>query len=104
MRKNTISAVIMTYNDEKRIKDCLESIKDVVDEIVIIDNSSTDKTLEIAKKFTKYIYKQENDPLNIDFQKNKAFKKATSDWILSLDADERVTPELSKEIENLKLS
>lgn len=94
---NTISVVITAFNEEKNIEECLKSLS-FADEIILVDNSSTDSTVEKAKKYTKKIYTQKNDPLNIDTQKNFGFGKATSDWILSLDADEIVSPELVKEI------
>jgi len=97
MNKNTISVVISAFNEEKKIATCLESVK-WADEIIFVDNSSTDKTAEIAKKFTKNIFKQKNDPSNIDMQKNFGIQKATGDWILVLDADEIVTTELAEEI------
>ena len=93
-----ISAVVSAYNEEKNIKDCIESVKDLSDDVIVVDNSSGDKTSEIARKLNAKIFTQENDPQKIDLQKNFGFSKATSDWILSLDADERVTPELAKEI------
>lgn len=97
----TISAVISAFNEEKNIKDCLESIKDLVDEIIVVDNSSTDKTKEIAQKYTDKIFTQVNDPSKIDLQKNFGFSKAKSEYILCLDADERLTKELRIEIEKL---
>lgn len=96
-----LSVVISAYNEEKKIEDCLKSIKDLANEIVVVDNSSTDDTAKIARKFTKKIFSQKNDPSSIDTQKNFGFEKATGDWILSLDADERVTPELVKEIKDV---
>lgn len=96
-----LSVVITAFNEEKKIKDCLESVKDLADEMVFVDNSSTDKTREIAQKYTKKIYTQKNDPQNIDLQKNFGFSKASGDWILSLDADERMTPELAKELKEM---
>lgn len=95
-----LSVVITAFNEEKKLEACLESVQDIADEIVVVDSSSTDKTAAIAKKYTKHVYTQKNDPLHIDLQKNFGFSKATGDWILSLDADERVTPELGKEIKN----
>ena len=92
-----ISAVISVYNEEKNIERCLKSL-DFVDEIILVDNSSTDKTVSIAKKFTKNIFTQKNDINTIDLQKNLGFEKATSDWILSIDADEEVSRELKEEI------
>jgi len=92
-----ISAVISVYNEEKNIERCLLSLA-FADEIVIVDNNSTDKTVEIAKKFTDKIYSQKNDPSKIDIQKNFGFDKATGNWILSIDADEEVSPKLAEEI------
>src|SRR3989344_6133982 len=93
-----LSVVVSAYNEERNIKDCLESVRGLADEIIVIDNSSSDKTGEIARKYTKKVFEQKNDPKNIDLQKNFGFSKAIGGWILSLDADERVTPELAKEI------
>jgi len=98
--KKTVSVIIPVYNEEKNIKDCIDSLRDLADEIIVVDNSSTDKTAEIAKKLGANIFTQENDPSRIDLQKNFGFSKATCDWILSLDADERVTPELTSEIKS----
>ncbi len=93
-----LSVVITAYNEEKLLEECLTSVEHIADEIIVVDNNSTDKTQEIARKFTKKIYTQPNDPANIDILKNFGFKKATGEWVLSLDADERVTPELATEI------
>lgn len=92
-----ISAVIITKNEEINIKDCLESVK-WVDEIVIVDSGSEDKTLEICKKYKAKIYHNPIDK-GLNFNKNFGNKKASGDWILSLDADERVSPKLIKEIQ-----
>lgn len=91
-----ISAVISAYNEEKKIDGCLESVS-FADEIIVVNNSSTDKTSQIAKKYTSKIFDRENNPM-LNINKNFGFTKATSDWILCLDADERVSPELAKEI------
>lgn len=95
-----ISAVISVFNEEKNIERCLKSLV-FADEIIVVDNSSTDRTNELAKKFTKKIYIQANDPVKIDLQKNLGFSKATGDWILSVDADEEVSPELAQEIKGV---
>lgn len=95
----TISAVISAYNEEKKIEECLASVS-WVDEIIFIDNSSTDSTPQIAKKFHVKLFKRPNNPM-LNINKNYGMGKVTSDWILYLDADERVTPELKKEIEHL---
>ncbi len=93
---NKISVCLATYNEEKNIKDCLESVK-WADEIIVVDGTSSDKTVEIAKKYTDKIIIREN-PLMFHLNKQKAFETATGDWILYLDADERVTPKLRQEI------
>ncbi len=95
-----LSVVISAFNEEEKIKDCLESVKDLADEIVFVNNSSTDNTSTIAGKYTRNIITQKNDPTKIDLQKNIGFENAKNEWILSLDADEEVTPELAEEIKN----
>lgn len=98
--KNKISAVISAYNEEDKIEDCLKSAELVADEIIFVDNSSQDKTVQIAKKFTKNIFIVENDPVMLNRNKNFGFSKASTNWIISLDSDERITEELAKEIKN----
>lgn len=92
-----ISVVISAYNAEATLKSCLESVK-WADEIIFVDNSSTDGTSEIAKKYTKKIFKRQNN-LMLNVNKNFGFSKATGDWILCLDSDEEITDELKREIE-----
>jgi len=94
-----VSAVISAYNEEKNIEQCLKSLA-FADEIIVVDNSSTDKTAEIAKKYTAKVFSQKNNPAEIDLQKNFGFEKATGDWILSIDADEDVSKELAEEIKS----
>ena len=72
-----ISAVISVYNEEKNIERCLGSLT-FAHEIIVVDNSSLDKTAEIAKKYTKKIFNQKNNPKEIDIQKNFGFEKAVS--------------------------
>lgn len=91
-----VSVILATFNEEINIKDCLESVK-WADEIVIVDGTSTDKTVAIAKKYTDKIFVREN-PAMFHINKQLAIDKATGDWILYLDADERISPELKKEI------
>ena len=94
---NKISVVLATFNEEKNLPACLESVKGLADEIIIVDGTSTDKTVEIAKKYGAKITITDNPPI-FHINKQKAIDMATKDWILQLDADERVTPELAKEI------
>lgn len=97
MNEVTLSVAIATFNEEKNIATCLESIKDIADEIVIVDGSSTDRTVEIAKKYGAIVYVAENQ-LNFHINKQKAFDMAKGKWILYLDADEKVSGELANEI------
>lgn len=94
-----ISVVISAYNEEKKIGDCLASVQ-WADEIIVVDNSSTDKTAEFARQSGAKILRKENS-LMLNINKNYGFSKSTGDWILSLDADERVTPALQKEIKEV---
>ena len=98
-----LSAIIIAKNEEKTIGDCLESVK-WADEIIVVDDGSTDKTLEIVKKFgVKEVVKA---PVNSNFsdRRNLGAKRASSKWLLYVDADERVTPVLRKEIESIVYS
>ncbi|MFB0528157.1 MAG: glycosyltransferase family 2 protein [bacterium] len=90
-----LSVIIITFNEEENIKNCLESVQ-WSDEIIIVDAFSSDKTVEIARKFTPRVY--QNKWTNFSQQKNLALEKASSEWVLNIDADERVTPELKEEI------
>ena len=95
-----LSVVLATFNEEGNLADCLESVKDLADEIIIVDGSSTDKTVEIAKKYDAKVVVTENHPI-FHINKQKAIELATKEWILQLDADERVSPELKKEIKKV---
>ncbi|MDH7476619.1 MAG: glycosyltransferase family 2 protein [Microgenomates group bacterium] len=95
-----ISAVILTKNEEKNISRCLQSL-DFVDEIIILDDFSTDKTLDIVKnKLKSRNYKIIKKALLNDFsqQKNYSLNRATNDWVLFIDADEEIDEELKKNI------
>lgn len=96
MSKAPVTVTIIAKNEEKRIEDCLKSVASWASEIVIIDDMSTDRTQEIVRKYTDKVFQREMDIEGR--QRNFSFSKATQPWILSLDADERVTPELAKEI------
>ncbi len=91
-----LSATIITLNEEKDLPRVLNSVKNLADEIVVVDSGSTDKTLTIAESFGCITFKRKFD--NYSNQKNYALEKASGDWILSLDADEEVTSELAQEI------
>jgi glycosyltransferase involved in cell wall biosynthesis len=92
-----LSVVLATYNEEKNLARCLDSVKDLADEIIVVDGTSTDKTVEIAKKYDAKVHVTTNPP-NFHINKQKAIDKATGDWILQMDADEVVSPELGEEI------
>lgn len=95
-----LSVIIITKNEEEMIKDCLESVRQLADEIIIVDSGSKDKTLEIAKKYTDRIFTYKNGSFS-DWR-NFGLKKAKGDWVLYIDADERVTASLRDEIKNAK--
>lgn len=92
-----ISVVLATFNEEKNLPDCLESVRNLADEIIIVDGTSNDKTVEIARKFGAKVTVTDNPPI-FHINKQKAIDKATKEWILQLDADERITKELEEEI------
>lgn len=92
-----LTACIITFNEEMKIEDCIKSLVPVADEIVIVDSGSTDHTVDIAYRYTENVY-IENDWQGYGIQRQKAQGYATGDWILMIDADERVTPELVSEI------
>lgn len=91
-----ITACIISFNEEAKIEECLASLKDVVDEIVVVDSHSTDRTREIAGQFTEQVLQQ--DWLGMGAQKAFAYSRAAHDWILNLDCDERLSPELAVSI------
>jgi glycosyltransferase involved in cell wall biosynthesis len=94
MEKVTIA--IITKDEEGNIRDCLESVK-WADEIVVVDNGSTDRTLSICQEYGARIFQEEWK--GYSGQKNSAIEKAGNEWVLNLDADERVSPELRQEMQ-----
>jgi glycosyltransferase involved in cell wall biosynthesis len=96
-----LSVIIITKNEALNIRECLESAK-WADEIIVVDSGSTDATVDICREFTRHVYT--HDWPGFGIQKNRALNYAIQDWVLSLDADERVTPELRSEIENTMLA
>jgi len=95
-RSVKVSATIITKNEEHHIADCLQSARLVADEIIVLDSGSTDRTVEIAKQYADIV--EVTDWPGFGVQKQRALEKATGEWVLSLDADERITPELGREI------
>jgi len=92
-----LSIILITKNESANIRACLESVA-WADEIIVVDSGSTDGTVEIAREFTSHVYSHPDWP-GFGPQKNRALDYATGDWVLSIDADERVTPELRRDIE-----
>lgn len=92
-----LSVVLAVRNEEDNIGRCLESVKGIASEMIVVDEYSTDKTREIAKRLGAKVYLEPHHDL-FHITKQKALEKAQGEWILQLDADEVVTPRLSKEI------
>ena len=95
-----LSVALATYNEEENIRRCLESVKDIASEIVIVDGRSGDRTVEIAKEYEAKILVKDN-PLMFHINKQKAIDLCTGDWVLQLDADEFISKALSEEIGNV---
>jgi glycosyltransferase involved in cell wall biosynthesis len=90
-----LSVTVIAWNEEERLRACLESVA-WADEIIVVDAESTDKTVQVAREFTDRVWVRPWP--GFAAQKNFALEQATGDFILSLDADERVTPELHERI------
>jgi len=93
-----LSVTLITYNEESKVGDALESVK-WADEIVVVDSLSTDRTVEICQRYTEKVYRMPWQGYVI--QKNLALEKASHEWVLNLDADERVSPGLAEEIKQV---
>ena len=99
-----LSLCIPTFNEEQNIQTPLDTAYELVDEIIIIDGGSSDKTIEIAKSYgDKVRVISVDNPSNFLINKQRAIEHARGEWILQLDADERLSEELKKELRNLKL-
>jgi len=94
-----ISAIVITFNEEQNIRAALESLR-WADEIIVVDSESVDRTVEIARSFTDRIFVRAWPGYSA--QKNFAAEQASFDWVFSLDADERVSDELMRELEQIK--
>jgi glycosyltransferase involved in cell wall biosynthesis len=93
----TLSVILITRNEEANLADCLASLEGIAQQIVVVDTNSSDRTLEIAKSYGAAIAQPPDWP-GFGPQKNRALDLATGEWVLSLDADERLTPALKSEI------
>lgn len=94
-----LSVGIITYNEELRLARTLNAVKDLADEIVIVDSFSKDKTVQVAESFGAKVF--EIAWPGYGAQKNNVIERCTKDWILLIDADEVITPELAKEIKDV---
>lgn len=103
-RPRTLSVVVLTYNEAHRLRPCLESVA-WADEIIAVDGFSTDGTVALAREFTSHVYLSDllgpKNPGGYSDQRNFALSKAKGDWVLFVDADERVTPDLRAQIEGV---
>src|SRR5690349_16616601 len=97
---HTLSVVIITYNEEKNIRRCIESVRTLADEIIVIDSFSDDETVNIARSLGAVVEQCEFS--GYISQKNKAINRATGDYVLLLDADEGVSDELAASIMEVK--
>jgi glycosyltransferase involved in cell wall biosynthesis len=93
----TLSVVLATYNEEDNLGKCLDSVKNLADEIVVVDGTSQDKTVEIAKKYKAKVKVTTNKQV-FHVNKQMAIDMATKDWVLQLDADEIISSDLAEEI------
>lgn len=98
INRRKLSAIVITLNEEERIGDCLKSVS-FANEVIVVDSGSVDKTVDIAEKFGAKIVEQTAG--NFSQLRNKGVKEAKSEWLLYVDADERVTPALRREIGQL---
>lgn len=99
MNKLLVSVIILAKDEETRIPDCIKSVIEWVDEVIVVDDESSDKTHQIAASLGAKVFKRKMD---IEGRhRNWAYSQAKNDWVLSLDADERVTEELKEELSQL---
>jgi glycosyltransferase involved in cell wall biosynthesis len=96
-----ITSIILTYNEELNLRDCLKSVEDISSHIIVVDSGSTDKTISIAEEFGCEIIKHPFE--NYSQQRNWALNncKIATEWVLNLDADHRLTPELREELRRI---
>jgi glycosyltransferase involved in cell wall biosynthesis len=99
-RLSGVSVVMSAHDEEHAIAQCLESVRDWAAELVVVDSGSTDRTAEIARGFGAVVVPETNK-LMLNINKNVAIDRAQGEWVLVLDPDERVSPELAQEIQRV---
>lgn len=99
MKKHTLSVMLITKNEADRVERCLLSIKDIADEIIVLDSGSTDGTVDICKRYTDQVHN--TDWPGFGIQKQRALAKTTCDWVLSIDADEALDKTMQDALSNL---
>ncbi len=96
MKKHTLSVILITKNEADRVKQCLSSVVNIADEIIVLDSGSTDETVSICKKYTDNV--EITDWPGFGKQKQRALDKATCDWVLSIDADEALDEKMQAQL------
>ena len=94
----SLSVIIVAMDEADRITPCLASVSPIADEIIVLDSGSRDRTVEICRQYTPHVYETPDWPGDGP-QKQRALEKATCEWVLCIDADEALTPELRDEID-----
>ena len=97
IRQQKLSVIIIAQDEADRIEPCLQSVANWADEIIVLDSGSSDNTVETARRYTDQVF--ETDWPGYGPQKQRALEKANCEWVLSIDADERVSPELRHDID-----
>ena len=98
-KPKSLSVILIVKNEADRMETCLHTVYPIADEIIILDSGSTDQSVDIAKRYTDKVY--ETDWPGYGKQKQRALEMVSSDWVLSIDADEALSPELAKEIRTI---
>ncbi|TEW56616.1 glycosyltransferase family 2 protein [Psychromonas sp. RZ22] len=96
LKKHSLSVIVITKNEADRITRCLESVKNIADEIIVFDSGSTDDTVAICKEYTEHVHI--TDWPGFGKQKQRALERATCDWVLSIDADEALDEKMQSEL------
>lgn len=96
MAKLPLSVVVLTKNEDKNIEECLQSVSSWVDEMIVVDDESTDKTVELSQRLGAKVLHKKMD--NEGIHRNWAYAQAKNEWVLSLDADEKISDELKDEL------